>query len=285
MLKKIDKVLNLLIEYFIKLNFNKKKDRFKKIHKSEFVYFFNDQITKEIDIHGVYEKDEINILSKIIKKNSIIIDIGANIGNHSIAFSKIAKEIYSFEAHPKTFEILKFNCQNYKKIKIYNIGISDKKGFLFFTKNKTYNVGGKQLRKKGAVKSKINKLDNLIKLKKKIELIKIDIEGHEYKALLGMKNLLKNNDSKLFIEFYSDSIEERRKIISFLLNLGYSKSYYFFEKSPFFKKKYLNLLLNIFSILLFNKSKNKIKLIEIDPNSLIRNNIKSNILFSKKNLI
>ena len=100
-----------------------------------------------------------------------------------------------------------------------------------------------------------------------------------------MKNLLKNNDSKLFIEFYSDSIEERRKIISFLLNLGYSKSYYFFEKSAFFKKKYLNLLLNIFSILLFNKSKNKIKLIEIDPNSLIRNNIKSNILFSKKNLV
>ena len=284
MLKKIDKILDLVIEYFIKLNFNKKKDVFKKIHQSEFVYFFNDQITKEIDIHGIYEKDEINVLSKIIKKNSIVIDIGANIGNHSIAFSKIAKKVYSFEAHPKTFEVLKFNCKNYKKVKIYNIGISSKKGFLFFTKNKTHNIGGKQLTKKGTVRSKIDKLDNLIKLKRKVEFIKIDIEGHEYKALLGMKNLLKKNDPKLFIEFYNDSIHERRRIINFLLNLGYSKSYYFFKKSTFFEKKYLNLLINIFSVLLFNESKNKVQLIEIEPKSLIRNKIKSNIIFSKKKI-
>ena len=284
MLRKTDKILNLLTEYFIKLNFNRKKKKFKKIHKNNFVYFFNDQITKEIDIHGIYEKDEINFLSSIIKRNSIIIDIGANIGNHSIAFSKMANKVYSFEAHPQTFEILKINCCDYRKIKIYNIGISNKKGFLFFKKAKTYNVGGKKLTKTGTIKSKINKLDNLIKLKKKIELIKIDIEGHEYKALLGMKKLLENNNSKIYIEFYSDSVQERRNIVNYLLELGYTNSYYLIKEKDFFKKKYLNLFMKIFSVLLFNTSTNKTEFVEIDPKLLIKNDIKSNILFSKKKI-
>ena len=63
--KKINIIINLLLEYFIRLNFNRKKEKFKKIHKYDFVYFFNDTIAKEISIHGIYEKDEINILLAI----------------------------------------------------------------------------------------------------------------------------------------------------------------------------------------------------------------------------
>ena len=121
--KKINIIINLLLEYFIRLNFNRKKEKFKKIHKYDFVYFFNDTIAKEISIHGIYEKDEINILSKLVSKNDYVIDIGANIGNHSIRFSKIAKKVYSFEAHPKTFEILRFNCAEYKNIKLFKMFI------------------------------------------------------------------------------------------------------------------------------------------------------------------
>ena len=38
MLKKIDKILDLVIEYFIKLNFNKKKDGFKNISDAVGIY-------------------------------------------------------------------------------------------------------------------------------------------------------------------------------------------------------------------------------------------------------
>ena len=129
--RKINIIINLLLEYFIRLNFNRKKEKFKKIHKYDFVYFFNDTIAKEISIHGIYEKDEIDILSKLISKNDYVIDIGANIGNHSIGFSKIAKKVYSFEAHPKTFEILRFNCAEYKNIKLFKVGISKKRVIYF----------------------------------------------------------------------------------------------------------------------------------------------------------
>ena len=89
--KKINIIINLILEYFIKLNFNRKKEDFKKVHSNEFAYFFNDTIAKEISIHGVYEKDEIEVLSKLISLKDHVIDI-ANIGNHTIVFSKISKK-------------------------------------------------------------------------------------------------------------------------------------------------------------------------------------------------
>ena len=284
MLNRTDKIVDILIEYFIKLNFNRKKKTFSKVHKNEFVYFFNDTVSKEININGIYEKIEINFLSRILKRNSTVIDIGANIGNHSIAFSKISKKVYSFEAHPKTFEILRFNCKEIKKIKIFNIGISNKKGFLFFKNKQTHNIGGKKLGKIGQIKSKINKLDNIIKINNDIGLIKIDIEGHEYQALQGMKKILKNNNSIILIEFFEKDIKKRKNIINLLKSFDYSYSYYFYKEKSFFKKKYLDLLKNIIFLFLFNSQKNKTKVFEITPNLLIKNDIRSNIIFSKKKL-
>ena len=92
--RKINIIINLLLEYFIRLNFNRKKEKFKKIHKYDFVYFFNDTIAKEISIHGIYEKDEIDILSKLISKNDYVIDIGANIGNIQLDLVKLQKSLF-----------------------------------------------------------------------------------------------------------------------------------------------------------------------------------------------
>ena len=282
--KKINLIINLVLEYFIKLNFNRKKENFKKIHGNEFVYFFNDTIAKEINIHGIYEKEEIEVLSKLINFKDHVVDIGANIGNHSIAYSKISKKVYAFEAHPRTFEILKFNINKYKNIKIYNIGISDKKGLLYFKKVNSTNIGGKRLSKIGSIKSQINKLDNIIKLDKKIRLIKIDIEGHEYEALKGMKRLLKNNNSLILQEFCEDSISKRKKIINFLKENQYLHSYYFSKEKKFSNRAYLDLLVKIIGSILFIYKSKETKIVKTDIDSLIANGLKGNVIFSKKEI-
>lgn len=282
--KKINIIINLILEYFIKLNFNRKKEDFKKIHSNEFAYFFNDTIAKEINIHGVYEKEEIEVLSKLISSKDHVVDIGANIGNHTVAFSKISKKVYSFEAHPKTFEILKFNTNEYKNIKIFNLGISNRKGFLFFRNAKSTNIGGKKLRKSGSIKSQINTLDNIIKLDKKIKLIKIDIEGHEYEALIGMKKLLNNNNCLLLLEFCEESISKRRKIISYLREKKYLHSYYFSKEKKFSNRAYLDLFTKIICTILFIYKTKKAKIVKVCLNSLITNGLKGNIIFSKKEI-
>ena len=199
-LKRSNKILEILLKYFVRLNFNRKKDEFKKIHKHEFAIFFNDTLSKEITIDAIFEKDEILEILKLIKKRNCFIDVGANIGNHSIFFSRYFKKIYSFEAHPKTYDILNFNTKEYSNIKIFNIGLSNFKGNLFFKKNITSNIGGKYLTKKGQIKAKVNKLDKILKKLKNVNYIKLDVEGHEYSALIGMKNTLKYNSPLLQVE-------------------------------------------------------------------------------------
>ena len=281
---RINNIINIVLKYFVRVNYNRSRRPFKKVHKSEFAIFFNDSLSNEIITDGVYEKDEISLAVKNIKKNGIILDIGANIGNHSIFFSKYCKEVYAFEAHPKTFKILNFNCSNYNKIKLFNLGVSDRKGYLFFKKNTKDIIGGRSLKKKGIIKSKINKLDNILKIKNKISLIKIDIEGGEYRALIGMEKLIKKNSSIIFIEFREKSIFVRKQLINFLVKNDYLHAYYFNHEGRYSVGSFVKLIKDIFKIIFLSFKNNKTELKKMEIKSLIKNNMDCNVIFSKKKL-
>jgi hypothetical protein len=57
-----------------------------------------------------------------------------------------------------------------------------------------------------------------------ISYVKIDVEGHEYYSLQGMKNLLIRDRPTIMIEIH-DSCSTRNETINFLLTLGYSNFY------------------------------------------------------------
>ena len=72
--------------------------------------FSSDHISHDINLDGIYEKDYLLTLINWLKEiqidifNGVAIDVGANIGNHSVFFSKFFKKVYSFEPNPKTFK-------------------------------------------------------------------------------------------------------------------------------------------------------------------------------------
>ena len=88
--------------------------------------------------------------------------------------------------------------------------------------------------------SKIDSIDNLIFLKNKKIICKIDVESFEFKVIKGAKRLLKNNKCFLQIEIVKLN---KNKVINFLKKIGYklisnniiNKSDYFF--SNFISKK------------------------------------------------
>ena len=169
-----------------------------------------------------------------------------------------------------------------KKLKFLILEFLIKK--FFFLKKKTSNVGGYSLTKTGKIKSKIDKLDNLIKLKNEIGLIKIDIEGHELQALIGMKKLITNNNSILMIEFFDEIIKKRKTIVDFVQANGYKHSYFFSKNYKSSKKNYLVLFKNILKVIFFSTKYNSTLISKIDFNTLIESDIKSNVIFSKKKL-
>lgn len=125
----------------------------------------------------------------------IIFDIGANIGQSALRFTKAFpdSEIYSFEIFKETFEELKSNVRKYKNISCYNLGLSSYDGFVnllaegssdrFHVVNDGY---------KNTIKSKVMSLDNLCEEWgiKNIDFLKSVTVGHDYDILQGAENLL-----------------------------------------------------------------------------------------------
>ena len=255
-------ILNIFKLFLNRLNHNiARKNR---LNYPQLVILSFDHIGLKINLDGRYENHLLEYLEKFIKQkipNSrelCVLDIGANIGNHSIFFSDLFETVYSFEPNPLTYEVLKINSKyacDRKNIKAFKLGISNKNKKVYF-RNNLFNSGNSSIiseedfnkNKNNAFKVDVVSLDNIDLLEgRKIGLIKIDIEGHELNALKGAENLIKKHKPIIFFEQEKKVFKNgRTEVINYLSTLGYifyqyKKSFYFGETKF---KKYLTHFLN-----------------------------------------
>lgn len=174
----------------------------------DFNVISNDKVVSEsLRLYGEWAQNEICILSRFINKNDVVIDVGAFIGSHSVAFANIAPEgmVYSFEAREEIFNILVENAEKFNNIRAFNFGLGSEKTVLSI-ENK--NSDGEQ--NLGALNLKeISKSDNqeIINIEKiddfsfdKVDFMKVDVEGMEYEVLLGAKKIIDQFEPVLFLE-------------------------------------------------------------------------------------
>lgn len=157
-----------------------------------------------------YENDRLSGEDFFIKKiakllhNSVVVDVGANIGNYSnkIKISSPSTNIYAFEPHPNTFKELEVQANQNHYVAL-NAACSDVAGSLqlYDYQNKTYTSHASLYKDvidkihKGVSQSwhvNVTTIDELVKISKigHIRLLKIDTEGNELKVLLGAKESL-----------------------------------------------------------------------------------------------
>jgi FkbM family methyltransferase len=219
------------------------------INKNKQVAVFAfDYIGNLINIDGIYEIDDLTIFIKWLESfnskeifQGVVLDIGANIGNHSLFFSDYFTEIYSYEPHPLNFKLLSFNASLVSNVKCFNTGISSSEAIGILKYNKS-NMGGAQIEtinnnisKSFQFKVNLNTIDNLIEIEKKnisVKLIKRDVEGHELEALKGAEKTIKNNQPIIIFEASTSEFNGgTTKVIELLKSYGYN---YFaqIDKSP-----------------------------------------------------
>lgn len=161
---------------------------------------------------GIYfEKEVIELAQRHIKPGSIVLDIGANFGQMSIAFSKMAGEnghVYSFEAQKLVFNILQNNLRvnNCTNVKPFFNAVYDKHGetLMFpepdFSITKTYGSFGLDPTKKTGEPVESLTIDNL-NIQEPISFIKIDIQGADIFALRGAKQTILKHKMPILFEF------------------------------------------------------------------------------------
>ena len=173
-----------------------------------------------ISHYGTYEELEAKIMEEKIKVGSIVVDVGANIGLHTLNMARIVGntgQVFAFEPDPSNFEILRKNVKinNYQNIILEEKAVGDKHGRV--TLYQSDHPGNHRLfpqtkQAKGEVEVELTSLDKYFidsNLAEKISFIKIDVEGLEFSVLNGMKNILKNNKKiKILFEFVPENIME-----------------------------------------------------------------------------
>jgi FkbM family methyltransferase len=200
------------------------------------VYLLGDYIPESIVKSGVfYEIDFLRMLKKLYLHNGVVIDCGANIGNHTLYFAGImSSRVIAFEPQPINFRILEKNIEinSLKKLVfIRNLALSDKKGNIdiamavennygTFTSDISYvekSRGVSSFEKFNVTVSTLD--DELRDLNRSVSILKIDVEGMEMSVLKGAVNTIKKYLPIISVEsFDKKNIVEIKK---FLKCFGY----------------------------------------------------------------
>lgn len=219
--------------------FNHLLYKFKKIiltlivsNDSKFVIVKDDLVSNEILLKGFHEKYELNLILNILKKflpnKSSMIDVGANIGNHSVFFGPHFKKVYSFEPNPILFKVLQSNIMLNKldkNIELFNIGLGDKnenKKYLLTTKN----LGGSGFFEKNFNSKYHHSEFDLEIIKgdsfnlKNINFLKIDTEGYDFKVIKGLRETIKKCKPIITFEVHPFG-KDADELLNYLKELKY----------------------------------------------------------------
>jgi FkbM family methyltransferase len=218
------------------------------------IYFTSDENQIEYINSGIAEpySGNIEIVKNYIKntkRNNTYIDVGVNIGTHSIVFSKLFSNIISFEPDYNNYNQSNDNIiiNNISNITLYNNAL----GSIFkkiSTKQHNNHSRGCIYTIDGGDIDCIT-LDSLNLTN--VDYIKIDVEGNELDVLKGAINTIKNNLP--IIEFEYNFLSEKLFNITynetkiFLNNIGYvfdkkfeSNYYFIYENKDIFENIYTN---------------------------------------------
>ena len=178
------------------------------------VFFFiknpNDSIQKHISqSRSFYEMDILLALRSLTPERAVICDVGANIGNHTLFFSKYfqAESVYCFEANKLAIEMLEINCAINA---VDNVSL-DYCGYCVSHSNNLNmtkqiepknNLGGTSFTISDDGRIPTITIDTAIG-DKPCNLIKIDVEGMEADVLKGAENVLKTKRPVVCLEVTS----------------------------------------------------------------------------------
>jgi len=242
--KQMESTLNLLKNLNSKREFNIVNYKLDNIY--DFSYagknikfylpYLNDHIQKIIYLNrNFYELSMLEDIKGRLEQNKIVVDVGANIGNHTVYFSKIceAKMVYAFEPQKEIFDILKKNIEINElshSVKLFNMGVGKEHGYGSISVVDPNNYGMTRLNKDANGQIEIVSLDSILLEKvPKVDMIKIDVEGMEVDVLIGADKILKKFKPLIYIEAGTDY--EFNEISKFLNKYKY-KSVYRFNATP-----------------------------------------------------
>jgi FkbM family methyltransferase len=190
---------------------------------------------------GLYERDTVALCARVIRPGMTVLDIGAHIGYFTRLFASMVGmggKVYAFEPHPENFLLLKSNTSRFSNVVLMDKGASDvnDSGCLFICNSKGYEESGRyslfrqpdSIADASLTEIKLIALDTFWEElgRPRIDLIKMDIEGAEPKALKGAEQLIRHHKRIILVtEFHPANLRsggtDPEEFLDFVSSLGF----------------------------------------------------------------
>jgi len=194
----------------------------------------NDWVQHQIYFFGVYESKSVALFRDLSRNASVIFDIGSHIGQYSLECAQadvtLSKQIFAIEVNPKTFMYLLNNIQlnRFSNVRPVLGAISSKPGIVNINIPAYWNMGNTQINNDTENEGFDNYLASafsIVSLLEKyeiqrIDLVKIDVEGHELDVLNSLfeQNIFPLN---IIFEFIPHLFTQSPAVIGLLTMKGY----------------------------------------------------------------
>ncbi len=205
--------VNNIIKY---LFFKLKKEYIIKIYNNQKMIISSEDkgLSFELYCNKIREKIATKEFLKILNKEDIVFDLGANFGYFVIQEAKIVKQVIAVEPIKINYSYLKKNIKlnNLKNVDTYNIAIGNKNGNTHFYETESKNVSSAikpKNKKYKKINLKMRKGDSFLKeIKVYPNVLRMDVEGYELEILKSIKkNLTQFN--KIFIEVHNNILKDK----------------------------------------------------------------------------
>ncbi len=148
-----------------------------------------------------FEYVYLNLLRTLVK-GGVALDVGANVGNHSHAFSAIFDQVYAFEPFEPVADRLEEKASRLANVSVNRFALGAQAATLRFTAPTTRNLGTGHIDPEGEITVEVVNGDNFVKesVSEPVNFIKIDVEGHELEVLQGLSETISTHRPLVIFE-------------------------------------------------------------------------------------
>lgn len=195
-------------------------------------------ISRALALYGTREEDMLKIIRDRVKQGMHILDLGANIGYYTLEFSSLIGGkglLLAVEPDPRNFVVLQKNVEHLKmsNIILKRLAVSNAKGISQMAITDKSNLNTLVLPEGRAQCELINVETETISniadtyLNGRLDFIRMDIEGFEYEALLGLQDYLDAGINKpmILFEVHPTAYDGARDMKGLLHRLTHSYNY------------------------------------------------------------
>ncbi len=188
-------------------------------------------IGKALEHEGIYSEAEVEKLCSLVNEDSVVFEVGANIGAITVPLAQKAGKVHAFEPQAEIAKCLASNIeQNHcTNVIVSPIGLSNQAGRAVlgfdvdrgFDKGKT-SYGGGTLAIAADGDIYVTTLDRYVDSNQieRVDLIKVDVEGMEREVIAGASTTISRFKPLLYVE--NDRTEKSVVLIEQIMGLGYT---------------------------------------------------------------